>query len=106
MSRLKRSLVGVVWKRTVCQLRCRPRHLTMVQNCEVRRQKPSCCCILLVGFWRRPRRFEPWLSDEDDTSACTPSPNYHNIPLGVRSQSRACRCAGRCDIPMKSLRIS
>ncbi|GFX13909.1 uncharacterized protein TNCV_3422201 [Trichonephila clavipes] len=25
-----------------CQPRCRPRHLTMVQNDEVRRQKPSC----------------------------------------------------------------
>ncbi|GFW75609.1 uncharacterized protein TNCV_4427921 [Trichonephila clavipes] len=25
-----------------CQFRCRPRHLTMVQNDEVRCQKPSC----------------------------------------------------------------
>ncbi|GFW34160.1 hypothetical protein TNCV_288421 [Trichonephila clavipes] len=25
-----------------CQLRCRPRHLTMLQSYEVRRQKPSC----------------------------------------------------------------
>ncbi|GFV58125.1 hypothetical protein TNCV_2109531 [Trichonephila clavipes] len=25
-----------------CQLRCRPRHLTMVQNYVVRRQKHSC----------------------------------------------------------------
>ncbi|PRD32939.1 UNVERIFIED_CONTAM: hypothetical protein NCL1_18943 [Trichonephila clavipes] len=33
---------GVVVKRGVCQLRCRPRHLTMVQNYVVRRQKPSC----------------------------------------------------------------
>ncbi|GFT16787.1 uncharacterized protein TNCV_1333941 [Trichonephila clavipes] len=31
---------GVVVGR--CQLRCRPRHLTMVQNYVVRRQKPSC----------------------------------------------------------------
>ncbi|GFS96240.1 transposon Tf2-9 polyprotein [Trichonephila clavipes] len=31
----------IVWRRE-CQLRCRPRHLTMVQNYEVRRQKPSC----------------------------------------------------------------
>ncbi|GFU82244.1 uncharacterized protein TNCV_1145741 [Trichonephila clavipes] len=30
-----------------CQLRCRPRHLTMVQNYVVRRQKPS------RRFWRR-----------------------------------------------------
>ncbi|GFX00720.1 uncharacterized protein TNCV_4576871 [Trichonephila clavipes] len=31
---------GVVVKRG--QLKCRPRHLTMVQNYEVRLQKPSC----------------------------------------------------------------
>ncbi|GFV84190.1 uncharacterized protein TNCV_3038501 [Trichonephila clavipes] len=33
---------GVVVRRGECQLRCRPRHLTMVQNYVVRRQKPSC----------------------------------------------------------------
>ncbi|GFX84034.1 uncharacterized protein TNCV_4858421 [Trichonephila clavipes] len=33
---------GVVVRRGGCQLRCHPRHLTMVQNDEVRRQKPSC----------------------------------------------------------------
>ncbi|GFW62957.1 uncharacterized protein TNCV_4453051 [Trichonephila clavipes] len=33
---------GVVVGRGGCQLRCRPRHLTMVQNYVVRRQKPSC----------------------------------------------------------------
>ncbi|GFX25398.1 uncharacterized protein TNCV_1423831 [Trichonephila clavipes] len=33
---------GVVVRRGGCQLRCRPRYLTMVQNYEVRRQKPSC----------------------------------------------------------------
>ncbi|GFW48413.1 uncharacterized protein TNCV_1109751 [Trichonephila clavipes] len=33
---------GVVVRRGVCQLRCRPRHLTMAQNYVVRRQKPSC----------------------------------------------------------------
>ncbi|GFU14709.1 uncharacterized protein TNCV_4228651 [Trichonephila clavipes] len=34
---------GVVVRRGgACQLRCRPRHLTMVQNYLVRRQKPSC----------------------------------------------------------------
>ncbi|GFU07581.1 uncharacterized protein TNCV_2225541 [Trichonephila clavipes] len=32
---------GVVVRRG-CQLRCRPRHLTVVQNYVVRRQKPSC----------------------------------------------------------------
>ncbi|GFU64979.1 uncharacterized protein TNCV_5090961 [Trichonephila clavipes] len=32
---------GVVVKR--CQLKYHPRHLTMVQNYEVRLQKPSCC---------------------------------------------------------------
>ncbi|GFV55174.1 uncharacterized protein TNCV_1381951 [Trichonephila clavipes] len=34
---------GVVVRREGCQLRCRPRHLTMVQNYVVPRQKPSCC---------------------------------------------------------------
>ncbi|GFT00090.1 uncharacterized protein TNCV_1672281 [Trichonephila clavipes] len=34
---------GVVVRRGMCQLRCRPRHLSMVQNDVVRRQKPSCC---------------------------------------------------------------
>ncbi|GFX70262.1 uncharacterized protein TNCV_4616991 [Trichonephila clavipes] len=33
---------GVVVRRGECQLRCRPRHLTKVQNYMVRRQKPSC----------------------------------------------------------------
>ncbi|GFV89958.1 cation-transporting ATPase [Trichonephila clavipes] len=33
---------GVVVMRGGCQLRCRPRHLTMVQNDVVRLQKPSC----------------------------------------------------------------
>ncbi|GFW41319.1 uncharacterized protein TNCV_1003121 [Trichonephila clavipes] len=33
---------GVVVRGGWCQLRCRPRHLTMVQNYVVRRQKPSC----------------------------------------------------------------
>ncbi|GFV79257.1 uncharacterized protein TNCV_71251 [Trichonephila clavipes] len=33
---------GVVVRRGRCQLRCRPRHLTMVQNYVVRRPKPSC----------------------------------------------------------------
>ncbi|GFV84535.1 uncharacterized protein TNCV_2481491 [Trichonephila clavipes] len=33
---------GVVVRRGRCQLRCRPRHLTMVQDYVVRRQKPSC----------------------------------------------------------------
>ncbi|GFW56769.1 uncharacterized protein TNCV_4068491 [Trichonephila clavipes] len=34
---------GVVVRRGWCQLRCRPRHLTMVQNYVVRLQKPSSC---------------------------------------------------------------
>ncbi|GFW55181.1 uncharacterized protein TNCV_115671 [Trichonephila clavipes] len=33
-------LCGVEVRRGRCQLRCRPRHLTMVQNYVVRRQKP------------------------------------------------------------------
>ncbi|GFU55222.1 uncharacterized protein TNCV_427221 [Trichonephila clavipes] len=36
------SWCGVVVRRGRCELRCRPRHLTMVQNYVVRRQKPSC----------------------------------------------------------------
>ncbi|GFV10239.1 uncharacterized protein TNCV_3661911 [Trichonephila clavipes] len=32
----------VVVRRGGCQLRCQPRQLTMVQNDEDRRQKPSC----------------------------------------------------------------
>ncbi|GFT38702.1 uncharacterized protein TNCV_1498931 [Trichonephila clavipes] len=33
---------GVVDRRGECQLRCPPRHLTMVQNYVARRQKPLC----------------------------------------------------------------
>ncbi|GFS99250.1 uncharacterized protein TNCV_1600841 [Trichonephila clavipes] len=33
---------GVVVRRRVCHLRCRPRPLTIVPNCVVHRQKPSC----------------------------------------------------------------
>ncbi|PRD29450.1 UNVERIFIED_CONTAM: hypothetical protein NCL1_29385 [Trichonephila clavipes] len=36
------SWCGVVVRRGGCQLRCRPCHLTMVQNDMVGRQKPSC----------------------------------------------------------------
>ncbi|GFY13096.1 hypothetical protein TNCV_666581 [Trichonephila clavipes] len=32
---------GVEVRRGGCQLRCRPRHLTMAQNYEFRRQAPS-----------------------------------------------------------------
>ncbi|GFV44226.1 hypothetical protein TNCV_4543581 [Trichonephila clavipes] len=40
--RLKRHPFDGMWKlEERCQLRCRPRHLTMVHNYEVRRQKPS-----------------------------------------------------------------
>ncbi|GFU85325.1 uncharacterized protein TNCV_2386301 [Trichonephila clavipes] len=44
LSRAQRSSrwCGVEARRGSCQLRCRPRHLTMVQNDELRRQKPSC----------------------------------------------------------------
>ncbi|GFT48158.1 hypothetical protein TNCV_1001351 [Trichonephila clavipes] len=34
--------IRVVVRRGGCQLRCRPRHLTMVQNYVVHHQKPSC----------------------------------------------------------------
>ncbi|GFW44068.1 uncharacterized protein TNCV_998331 [Trichonephila clavipes] len=36
------SWCGVVVRRGEYQLRCRPRHMTMVQNDVVRRQKTSC----------------------------------------------------------------
>ncbi|GFS74089.1 uncharacterized protein TNCV_3280501 [Trichonephila clavipes] len=44
MSRTETSLrwCGVIVRRVGCQLRCRPRHLTMVQNYAVRRPKLSC----------------------------------------------------------------
>ncbi|GFW73006.1 hypothetical protein TNCV_831271 [Trichonephila clavipes] len=29
------------------------------------------------AFGNRPRHFEPWSSDEEDTKAGTPLPNYH-----------------------------
>ncbi|GFX23570.1 uncharacterized protein TNCV_3770441 [Trichonephila clavipes] len=38
-------VLPLVWcesSKSGCQLRCRPRHLTMVQNDKVRHQKPSC----------------------------------------------------------------
>ncbi|GFW99062.1 hypothetical protein TNCV_3008321 [Trichonephila clavipes] len=34
------------------------------------------------AFGDGPRNFEPWSSDVDDTSAGTPSPNYHITPTG------------------------
>ncbi|GFX18356.1 uncharacterized protein TNCV_4306571 [Trichonephila clavipes] len=38
------NVLPLVWycMRRGCQLRCGPRHLTMVQNYEVRHQKPLC----------------------------------------------------------------
>ncbi|GFX61357.1 uncharacterized protein TNCV_4894011 [Trichonephila clavipes] len=39
MSRLKRPLFGVEFRRGGCQLSCRHRHLIMAQNYEVHRQK-------------------------------------------------------------------
>ncbi|GFW46667.1 uncharacterized protein TNCV_1937361 [Trichonephila clavipes] len=37
---------GVVVRRGGYQLRCRPRHLTIIQNNEIRPQKPSCSCTV------------------------------------------------------------
>ncbi|GFX26982.1 transposable element Tcb1 transposase [Trichonephila clavipes] len=34
------------------------------------------------------RKFESWSSNEDDTRAVTPCPNYHTIPTGGRLSSR------------------
>ncbi|GFY34133.1 uncharacterized protein TNCV_2504361 [Trichonephila clavipes] len=44
---LSRAQTSSLWcdlvvRRGGCQLKCRPRHLTMVQNYEVHRQKPLC----------------------------------------------------------------
>ncbi|GFX56679.1 hypothetical protein TNCV_494271 [Trichonephila clavipes] len=41
-----------------CQLRCRPRHLTMVQNYEVRRQKPSSCLIVLFCILKTTPKYK------------------------------------------------
>ncbi|GFV59507.1 hypothetical protein TNCV_4791251 [Trichonephila clavipes] len=35
-----------------------------------------------------PRNFEPWSSNEDDTWACSPCPNYHTTPMGGHLSSR------------------
>ncbi|GFT03702.1 hypothetical protein TNCV_278641 [Trichonephila clavipes] len=44
MSRLKRLPIGLVWNLGEgCQNRCRPRHLSMVQNYEIRCRKTSSC---------------------------------------------------------------
>ncbi|GFX39803.1 hypothetical protein TNCV_2645661 [Trichonephila clavipes] len=40
------------------------------------------------AFGDGPRHFEQWSSDEDDTSAVAPSPNYHIPPTGGRLSSR------------------
>ncbi|GBN55151.1 hypothetical protein AVEN_213934-1 [Araneus ventricosus] len=36
-------------------------------------------------LWDGPRNFEPRSNDEEDTRACTPSPNFHATPTGGRS---------------------
>ncbi|GFX26881.1 uncharacterized protein TNCV_1840531 [Trichonephila clavipes] len=61
MSRLKCSPVDVVRKlgERVPRLRCRPRHLPMVQNYEVRRQYPLCSLVV--------QRFQE--SDEENVNA-------------------------------------
>ncbi|GFS73423.1 uncharacterized protein TNCV_1101491 [Trichonephila clavipes] len=33
---------GLIVTRRWCEFRCRPRHLALVQNYEIRHQKPSC----------------------------------------------------------------
>ncbi|GBN62347.1 hypothetical protein AVEN_58174-1 [Araneus ventricosus] len=35
-------------------------------------------------FLDGPRNFEPWSDDEDDASACTPSPNFRATLTGGR----------------------
>ncbi|GFX15680.1 hypothetical protein TNCV_2131661 [Trichonephila clavipes] len=43
LSKFKHPPVGAEVRTGVGQLRSRPRHLTEVQNYEVRLQQPSCC---------------------------------------------------------------
>ncbi|GFS98880.1 hypothetical protein TNCV_3528591 [Trichonephila clavipes] len=47
--------------------------VTLVQNDEVHRQKPSRVRVFGDG----PRHFEPRSNDENDILAGTPSPNFH-----------------------------
>ncbi|GFT87285.1 uncharacterized protein TNCV_3953961 [Trichonephila clavipes] len=95
---------GVVVRRGGCQLRCRPRHLTMVQNYVVRRQKPSCsthlavlagfdfvikliniyCVIFICLLYRElaPQRIQP-----------TEGLNEMQLPVITQWQYERCTCA-------------
>ncbi|GFX59291.1 hypothetical protein TNCV_4217071 [Trichonephila clavipes] len=42
LSRHKRPHVGVEFRKGECQLRCRPRHLTIIQNSRSIAKRPSC----------------------------------------------------------------
>ncbi|GFV67691.1 uncharacterized protein TNCV_4623711 [Trichonephila clavipes] len=64
---------GMVARRRGCQLRYRPRHLTMVQNYEIRRQKPSFSCQVIYSQFglaihqndhQARRRFVEWAQNE------------------------------------------
>ncbi|GFS97732.1 uncharacterized protein TNCV_2558861 [Trichonephila clavipes] len=66
---------GVVVRRGGCKLRCRPRHLTMVQN-----------YVLHEGFLGDgPRNHGQAMTM---TPELAPSPNYHTTPTGGRFSSR------------------
>ncbi|GFW43094.1 hypothetical protein TNCV_1474891 [Trichonephila clavipes] len=51
------------------------------QNCTV-----TCMVLKATNCTRAigdgPRNFEPWASDEDDTTSGTPSPSFHTTPTG------------------------
>ncbi|GFU08654.1 hypothetical protein TNCV_1995001 [Trichonephila clavipes] len=60
---------GSVEVRRGSQLRCRPRHLTMLQNYEVHQKSPRVdeqCDVNIHSLGDAPRNFKPWSSDEDD----------------------------------------
>ncbi|GFY13775.1 hypothetical protein TNCV_4961441 [Trichonephila clavipes] len=58
-------------------------HIILVQSQNVAYSAP------FRVFGNRPRNFEPWSSDEDDTWADTPSPDFHTTPTG-RHWSLSC----------------
>ncbi|GFV51005.1 uncharacterized protein TNCV_2540931 [Trichonephila clavipes] len=92
------SWCGVVVRRGGCQLRCRPRHLIMFQNCECHLFKLFFLedrvniNVALLSYTRSfgdgPRNFDhgqvTWTTHE----LAPPSPNYHTTPEGGRFSSR------------------
>ncbi|GFU97098.1 hypothetical protein TNCV_3347441 [Trichonephila clavipes] len=57
-------------------------HSRTLRGSFMARRKPHVLTLGQSVFGDRPRNFEPWSSDEDDTWADTPSPNFHTTPTG------------------------